>query len=203
MLEEQERRQEKEKDLAEEKEQMDEMDDPSLPDGLSESERAEPIVEDTEEEIEDGVEDDDSTEALEEEDEEEPTEELAPRRGCFWGCLLPIIIVLAVCVTVILIVQMRWGDSISKRMRQRIIANTQTNVLGDLPEGMNDDEINEIKASFEKVKAALDKGTINVEILDETIKEYQDAKRDRLAQKKQAIENLMAGFDAATKVDDD
>ena len=201
MLEEQERRQEKEKDTSEENEQRDEMDDPSLPDGLSESEQAEHIVEDDEEETEAEVDEEDDP--AEEVGEEEPDEELAPRRGCVWGCLIPIAIVLAVCITVIVVVQVRWGDAISKRMRHRIIANTQINVLGDLPGDMNDEEISEIKATFEKVVAALDKDMINVEILDVTIREYQDANRERLAQKRQAIEDLMEGFNAATRVNDD
>lgn len=190
---------EKEQEMPEEDEQMDGIDDPALEEELPESEQAEQIVEDEEEEVEEDVEaeDDPVEEAAEEVLEEEPPQ----RRGCLWGCLIPIATILVVCIAVISIVHVRWGNAINKSIRHKIIANTQTNALGNLPNGMEDEEIAELKTAFEKVKTALDEDMIHVEILDEAIREYQDAAREDASQKRQAINNLKAGLDRAISED--
>ena len=186
-------------EMPEEDEQIDEIDDPSLEEELSESEQAEQIVDDDEEDVEEDVEteDDPVEEVAEEVLEEEPPQ----RRGCLWGCLIPLATILLVCIAVISIVHARWGDSISKSVRHKIIANTQTNALGNLPNSMEDEEIEELRAAFEKVKTALDEDMIHVDILDETIREYQDATREETSRRKQAIDNLKAGLDRATSED--
>jgi len=192
---------EEKQEMPEENEQMDGINDPSLEEELPESEQAEQIVEDEEEEVEEDVEaeDDPVEEVAEEVLEEEPPQ----RRGCLWGCLIPVATILVVCIAVISIVHVRWGDAINKSIRHKIVANTQTNALGNLPDGMADGEIEELKTVFEKVKTALDKGMIHVEILDDVIREYQDAAREDISQKRQAINNLKAGLNRAISENDD
>ena len=192
---------EEKQEMPEENEQMDGIDDPSLEEELPESEQAEQIVDDEEEEVEEDVETEDDP--VEEVAEEVPEEEPPQRRGCLWGCLVPIATILVVCIAVISIVHLRWGDAINKSIRLKIVANTQTNALGNLPDGMADEEIEELKTAFEKVKTALDEDMIHVDILDEAIREYQDATREDTSQKKQAIDNLKAGLDRAVSEDDE
>lgn len=192
---------EEKQEMPEENEQIDETDDPSLEEGLTESEQAELIVEDEEEEVEEDVEAEDDP--VEEVAEEVPDEEPPQRRGCLWGCLIPVATILVVCIAVISIVYVQWGAAINKSIRHKIIANTQTNALGNLPDGMADGEIEELKTVFEKVKTALDEGMIHLDILDEVIREYQDAAREDTSQKRQAINNLKAGLNRAISADDD
>jgi len=191
--EEQKERQGKDQETPEEDKHTNGVDDPSLEEEPEAPDQEEQIAEEEEEESEGEMEGED--ESAEEAEEIAPaTGELAPRRGCFWGCLFPIVIIILVFATVIAIVHVRWGDSISSWMRHRIIANTQINILGDLPDDMDEKEI---KAAFEDVKTALDKDMIDAEILDDSIGVYQDATKERSSQKKQAINDLMEGLDAA------
>jgi hypothetical protein len=136
------------------------------------------------------------SEPVEEAEEEEPVrEELIQRRGCLRGCLTPIAAIFVVVMIIVMAVYAKRG-AISGWLRQRIVANTQNHVLSDLPEGMDE---REIEATFEKVKAALKEGMIDVEILDEAIAEYQDAVRKRPPpdEKKLEISRLTEGLNAA------
>jgi hypothetical protein len=190
--EEQKERHEKEQEAPEENRQESGVDDPSLMEEPESPEQEEQIAEAEEEGSEEEIEEKEP----DEEPEEEPpfTEELAPRRGCFWGCLLPVVTIVAVLLITVTVIQMRWGDAISKWMRHKIIANTQNNILGSLPEDMDDKEI---KATFEEVEKAIDEDMIDAEMLDETIKAYQEATQGKTSQKKQAISDLMEGLNAA------
>lgn|GEM_PF-3234330 len=136
------------------------------------------------------------SEPVEEAEEEELVEEeLIQRRGCLRGCLTPIAAILAIVLVMFMIIYAK-RSAISQWLRQRIIENTQNHVLSDLPEGMDEKEI---EAAFGKVETALKEGGIYVEALDEAIKEYQDAVRKRLPleERKQEISKLMEGLNAA------
>lgn len=178
---EQERRQRKEQEGPEENEPVGEVEEPSaaVEEGLVVArgeEESEPV----------------------DEGEEIIEEELIQRRGCLRGCLTPIVAILAIVLIVVMIVHAK-RNAISGWLRLRIIANTQNDVLSDLPEDM---DVKKIETTFEKVRTALEEGTIDVEVLDEAIKEYQDAMRKRppLEERKQEINRLMESLNAAIAV---
>jgi hypothetical protein len=145
---------------------------------------------DEEEQAEEGEE-----EPVEEAEEEDLAEgELIQRRGCLRGCLTPIAAILMALLVMVMIVYAK-RSAISEWLRQRIVANTQNHVLSDLPEDMDEKEI---EASFEKVKTALKEGRIDEEALDEIIKEYWDVvQKLPVEERQQAINTLMVGLNAA------
>jgi len=150
----------------------------------------------TAEEQEPVEEDEGESELAEEAEEEEPVgEELIQRRGCLRGCLTPIAAIFVVVMIIVMAVYAK-RSAISGWLRERILANTQNHVLSDLPEGMDEKEM---EATFEKVKSALREGRIDEEVLDEAIAEYQDAVRKRPPpdEKKRAISRLTEGLNAA------
>ncbi len=151
------------------------------------------------------------TEQTDEGEEEEPVEEETTevekkvevpvqrepiqRRGCLKGCLIPVAAIFAI-IMVILAIGYSKRDAISNSLLKRIIANTQNNILGDLPEGMDEKQI---EAAFEEVKLALSEGRIDREALMEAMEKYHDAIGDRppSEQKKQYINELVTDLNAA------
>lgn len=150
------------------------------------------------------AEEDEEDELVEEAEEEEDLGdgvpslvegELIQQRGCLRGCLTPMAAILAI-VLVIVMIGYAKRNALREVLLKRIIANTQRHVLGQLPEDMDENEVEDI---FEKVKAALKEDRIDEEALTEAIKKYQDAmqKRPPLEQKKREIGELMAGLNSA------
>lgn len=184
MQEEQEGRKERQQEEPEENGPVEEVEDPSLAEDQAAAGEAEQVEEDEEE-----------SEPVEEiEDEYLVEEEVILRRGCLRGCLIPIAAILVICLAAVVIVHAKWGNVISAWVRQRIIVNTQNQVRSGLTD---DKDREEIDAAFEKVKAALKEGKIDEEILDETIRQYQDATRGKLPPEGQVIDALKDGLNAA------
>ena len=134
----------------------------------------------------------------EEQPEEEPEdddlmeEEPPQRHGCVAGCLVPIIVASAI-VLVILAIGHSKRDSISQGLLKRIVNNTQSDVLNDLPINM---EQGQVKAEFEELKSARKQGRVDDEALTEIIEGYWDTVRKKPSpqQRKQAITKLMANL---------
>ncbi len=137
----------------------------------------------------------------EEQPEEEPEdddlveEELPQRHGCVAGCLVPIAVASAI-VLVIIMIGYSKRDSISHGLLKRIVDNTQSNVLNDLPIDMNPEQV---RAEFEKLKLAQKEGRIDEVTLTEIIEDYWDIVRKRPSpqQKKRAIIKLRTSLKEA------
>ena len=176
----------------EEDESSTESDDPSLE---LEEERPEKEPED---DIPSAKSDDPSLELEEEQPEKEPEDddlmegESSQRHGCVAGCLVPIIVAFAV-VLVILMIGYSKRDSISQSLLKRIVANTQSDVLNDLPIDMDPAQT---RAEFEELKLARGKGQVDEEALTEIMEDYWDAVRQKPSpqERKQAIIELMANL---------
>lgn len=137
----------------------------------------------------------DEAESAEEEIEEVLAEEEPIRRGgCLQGCLIPIAVIIVILLVVVVVVYLKY-DALREGLLMRIISNTQTHVLSQLPE----EEKNAIKDTFERVKIALKEKQIDEEALTEAIEEYQDSisQSQPLEQKKQIINTLKADLEAA------
>ena len=121
--------------------------------------------------------------------------ELIQRRGCLRGCLTPIAAILAIGLVVAIIGYAK-RDAIREVLLKRIIANTQRHVLAQLPEDMDEKEIEVI---FEEAKTALRENRIDEEALTEAMEQYHDTMRRRpsLEQKKQEIDKLMERLNSA------
>ncbi len=134
------------------------------------------------------------------EDQEEIEEEFVPRSGCLRGCLIPIATVFVI-IMVLGIITYSKRDTIRSSLLKRIIANTQSHVLSDLPDDMDEKAI---ETAFERIKTAMKEKQIDEEILTEAIEEYQDATRKKppLKEKKQAINRLVDGLNAAVMLSD-
>lgn len=157
-----------------------EIDDPSLP----EDETATGAEKYTEED-----------KPVEEVGEEEPIERVpVRRRGCLWGCLTPVAAVLAI-ILVLIVIGYAKRNALNSTLIKRIVINTQNRVLDKLPE----DEVETVKADFEKVKIALKEGRIDEQALIMAIEEYHNAMRKKPSseQGKEEIDRLIAGMNAA------
>jgi len=121
--------------------------------------------------------------------------ELFPKRGCLRACLTPIIAILLVILVVGMIIHAK-RNVLNEWLIQRIVSNTQNQVLRDLPKGMDKKAI---EASFEKVKIALEEGKIDEQALKEAIGRFLSAMQETPApeQMKVEIDRLMADMDAA------
>ena len=185
----QEPHQEKEQEKPEENGPVEEIDDPSLPEEKTEEE--EPAEnEEQEDELVEEPEDEDWT--------EEDDEKVIPRRGCLKGCLTPIAIIFVTVLVLIMIAYSR-RDTIRTGLLNRIITNTQNQILSKLPDDMDEKTV---EATFEKLQTAMKEKQINEDILTEAIEEYQDATKEELPleEKKQASNRLMDGLNASVIV---
>lgn len=137
----------------------------------------------------------DEEEPAEEEIEEVSAEEKPTRRGgCLQGCLIPIAVIIVILLVAVVLIYLKY-DALRAALLMRIISNTETHVLSQLPE----EERNAIKDTFERVKTALKEKQIDEEVLTEAIEEYQDSisQSQPLEQKKQIINTLKEDLEAA------
>lgn len=184
----QESHQGKEQEKPEENGPVEEIDDPSLPEEPEETEEEEPAEEE-----------DEPVEEPEDEDwAEEDEEEVIPRRGCLKGCLAPIAVIFVIMLVLIIIAYSK-RDTIHASLLSRIIANTQNQILSKLPDDMDEKTV---EAAFERLKKAMKEKHVNEEVLTEAVEEYQEATQEEppLEEKKQAINRLMDGLNAAVIV---
>jgi hypothetical protein len=138
----------------------------------------------------------DEAELAEEEIEEVLAEEEPIRRGgCLQGCLIPIAVIIVILLVAVVLIYLKY-DALREALLMRIISNTQTHVLSQLPEDMDK---NAIEAIFERAKAALKEKQIDEEALTEAIEEYQDSisQSQPLEQKRQIINKLLRDLDSA------
>jgi hypothetical protein len=165
---------------------VDDVEDPSLPENQ----------ENIEEPDENGEEEYESSEKGEDEDRTE--EEVVPRRGCLKGCLTPIVTIFVILIVLAIFAYSK-RDAIRSGLINRIINHTHDEVLSNLPDDMDK---NTVEATFERVKTALKAKRIDEEILTEAIKGYLDIVEESppLEEKKQAIDRLMEGLNAAVIV---
>ena len=180
--------QEKEQEKPEENKPVEGVEDPSLVEDQTETEEAEQVEEQEEE-----------SETTEEETEEEPIEaELIQKRGCLWGCLIPLATIVAVVLVIITIGYSR-RDVIHAVLLKRIVVNTQNHVLSKLPQDMDDKAI---ETAFEEVKTALKENRLDKEALTEAIEEYHGVMRNKPPedQERQEIDKLMTALKAAVIV---
>ncbi len=137
----------------------------------------------------------DEAESDEEEIEEISAEEEPIRRdGCLQGCLIPIAVIIVILLVAVVVIYSKY-DALRESLLMRIISNTQTHALSQLPE----EDRNPVKDTFERVKTALKEKRIDEEALTEAIEEYQDSisQSQPLEQKRQIINKLLRDLDSA------
>ncbi len=159
------------------------------------AEESEPVTPDEEESQPTDEDEAEEESVVEAEDDELLEEEPSQRRGCLAGCIIPIAVVFAVVLVIAAIVYSK-QDTIQQWLLKRIVANTQNDIINNLPADMDK---NQIETDFEKVKLALKEVRVNEKALAEAIEEYQDAIGDRpsVEQKKRDINELMMDLSAA------
>ena len=137
----------------------------------------------------------DEAEPVEEEIEEISAEEEPIRRGgCLQGCLIPIAVIIVILLVAVVVIYSKY-DALRESLLVRIISNTQTHALSQLPE----EDRNSVKDTFERVKTALKEKRIDEDALTEAIEEYQDSisQSQPLEQKVQVINKLKEDLEAA------
>ncbi len=137
----------------------------------------------------------DEAEPVEEEIEEISAEEEPIRRGgCLQGCLIPIAVIIVILLVAVVVIYSKY-DALRETLLVRIISNTQTHALSQLPE----EDRNPVKDTFERVKTALKEKRIDEDALTEAIEEYQDSisQSQPLEQKAQIINKLKEDLEAA------
>ena len=117
------------------------------------------------------------------------------RRGCLRGCLMPVATILIILLIAVMVLYSK-RDVMREILLMRIVSNTQTHVLSNLPEDMDSKEI---ESEFDKVKNALKAKKVDEGILTEAIQEYQNSATENqsLNQKRETINKLMEGLNAA------
>ena len=137
----------------------------------------------------------DEAESAEEEIEEISAEEEPIRKGgCLQRCLIPIAVIIVILLVGVVLIYLKY-DALREALLMRIVSNTQTHALSQLPE----EDRNAVKDTFERVKTALKEKRIDEEALTEAIEEYQDSisQSQPLERKKQIINTLKVDLEAA------
>ncbi len=125
--------------------------------------------------------------------------EFIPKRGCLKGCLVPIIIIFIILTIIGLLVNSR-REMIRQLIIQRVINNTEKQVLNNLPANIDKKSVSDL---FESVKSAYKEGRIDEKTLEDAIKEYIENTRGMPSpeMKKNEIEKLIKNLKEAMRSD--
>ena len=117
------------------------------------------------------------------------------RSGCLAGCLIPMVVIIAVLLLLFTLGYSR-RTAIQKMLMTRIVTNTEAHVLDQLPEDM---DAKEVETTFERLKAAIREDRVEKEVLTDAIAEYQRATRNELSDRenRQILARLMKALSAA------